>query len=177
LCYYDYNGNYLAEVYDVARNCKPSNDSITLYSSIDRINMMKFNFFSYDDDINYFGNVLKIFRNEKVVSFKDFRENFVLLDAYHGNHGIYRYTKNLKESDNHWISKNQIEHLFCIEGQAICDYCFYTIKGKLNNQRKQKLENLLNKLVQTDESEESLFFKIVEELYDDKIIMIGHCSC
>ncbi len=45
------------------------------------------------------------------------------------------------------------------------------------NQRKQKLENLLNKLVQTDESEESLFFKIIEELYDDKIIMIGHCSC
>ncbi len=131
--------------------------------------------FSVNDDPDYFDNTLKIFRNKITVSFREFQNNFSLLDAYHGNHGLYRFTQNLKEADNNWINNNEIEKLFCLQGDEICYYGFFAIKGALNKSEKNKLEYILKKLL-TNENKNKFYDKI-EELYFNKIIMIGHCSC
>lgn len=176
LCYYDLNGEYMAEVYDIVYNHKQSYDSITLYSSMEKINITKLKCFLDNKSIDYFDNVLKIFRNKMTISFLEFQKNFKLVDAYHGNRGLYRYTQNLNESDNEWIDKNEIERLFCLKGHEICHYGFFTIKNKLSKREKSNLEITLKELLESDDTGNK-FYEKIEKIYRDKIIMIGHCDC
>jgi hypothetical protein len=176
LCYYDYNGEYIGEVYDIVNMCIKEDDSIALYATIERINIAKLNCYSDDSSPDYFDNVLKKFDDGITISGKKFKNNFKLLDAYHGNIGLYRFTEGLKESDNIWIDNNKIENLFCLRDQAICTYGFFAIRGRLNSAEKNKLKKELVHLLSSEEFYDKFLIK-VEELYKKQIIMVGHCSC
>lgn len=178
LCYYDYKGEYLGEVKDFVLRIGKYTDSLTLYSSKENINVTKLscyegNNLTQPDNID---NILKILNNGMRISFKDFEENFKLLDAYHGNTGGFTFTPELKESDNIWINDHPIENLFCLDGQDICNYGFFTIKGTVNKKDKQKLEAEIKYLINRNEADIK-FWKRVSELYKRKIILIGFCSC
>ncbi|MCC7444297.1 MAG: hypothetical protein IT263_05625 [Saprospiraceae bacterium] len=178
LCYYDHNGEYIGEVRDFVLRIGNYTDSITLYTSKENINVTKLSCYEENNltEPDNIDNILKILNNGVRVSFKDFENNFKLLDAYHGNTGGFTYTPELKESDNAWINNNSIETLFCLNGQDICHYGFFTIKGTLNKKEKQKLESEMKHLIRTSEADIK-FWKKISELYKRKIIMMGFCSC
>jgi len=176
LCYYDASGEYLAEVFDIVNNFEQPNGSITLYITMQKVNVHQFECYPKNKDQASFDSVLKIFKNKVTVPFKDFHNNFKVLDAYHGNQGIFRYTRSLKEADNAWIDKNKIERLFCVKGHEICTYGFFAIKGKISKAVKDKLEKRIKALMKDDNSEIQ-FYEMLEELYRKKIVMVGHCSC
>jgi effector-binding domain-containing protein len=175
LCYYDANGEYIGEVKDCVLNYGNSNmDYISLYSSMEKINIVKLNCY---EKIGYnIDDVLKVLNGEKEVSMKEFKVKFKLLDAYHGNTPGFTYTNELKETDNIWIGQYPIEKLFCLDDNEFCHYGFFTIKGNLNKKEKLRLETQIKYLLSSYELNDK-FWKKISELYHKQIIMVGFCSC
>ncbi len=172
LCYYDYNGEYIGEVQDYILQYGIHDDSISLYSSMEKINLKKLKF---DEGIEGFDDILKIFNGGIKSSIKEFKKKFILMDAYHGNTVGFTHTAELKETDNIWINEYPIETLFSL-GHDICSYNFFAIKGNLNKKDKIKLEAEMNYLLKSYDSSKK-FWEKISELYSKNIIMVGYCSC
>lgn len=178
LCYYDYSGEYIGEVQDFVMLYRQNEDSITIYSSMEKINVRKLVCYEeyIDDETEHFDDILKIFNGEVRVPINQFKKQFILVDAYHGNTVGYTYTPDLKETDNIWLSQYPIENIFCLEGIDICHYSFFTIKGNLSKTDKIKLKDEMIYLLSSNEMD-SGFWEKISELNNRQIIMVGFCSC
>ncbi len=168
-CYYDYQDEYIGEVKDVVHRIFKNPGVYTYYRELHKIDVR-----NVPDIMDGPREILYILKSEfnidKVVN----PDSVEIISIENGNVYGYTYSDDLKEEDNTWLAKYKIEKLFEFKDEGICQMYVYAIEGAVNEQRKRVLKV---KLDQAAKENSNRLQEELHKLYNQKIIMIGFCSC
>lgn len=183
LCYYDFDGNYKMEVKEYIDKSLKRSITVITYANIEKIILDSLNI--KDGMSPELESPIWILKGWQEISRDSLLGKYELLDAVKGHTFGLESSENLSESDNTWINRSTMTNIFSIDNGE-CVYNFYSSVLKSQGTTAQNIRYELQGLLPNREGEldsdieaarEKQFRRRIEELVEEKILMIGGCSC
>lgn len=177
LCYYNYAEGYKMEVSDYVAEYIEKIPKVIVYTELEVIQFDQFG--SDEKKKDYLRPPICILKNRREVPLDSIWRRYELIGAQKGNTYGTLISPSITEADIWWVNSPSMKLLFYIN-TGECAYEFYSAylepKTKLAARIQKELEGFWDP-INSNENHAEKFWQRIEALANEKILMLGECSC